>query len=241
MEIERPGLIRYVLAWSAHALTASGAVLGLLALLAVEERAFAAAFFWLAVSLVVDAVDGAYARWVGVETVLPKFDGMLIDFVVDFLTFVIVPTMLLLRAELVPPGLGLAAASLILLSSCYHYSNTGMKGEGYFFDGFPAWWNVVVFYLYVAGFAPRVNFAVVALLAVTTPLPIKYVHPIRVRELRPLNLAAATVWLLASAGMLAEHPHPSPWLVALSLTSLAYLWGLGLLRTFRPRQEPAAA
>ncbi len=237
MTTDRTGLTRHLLAWSAHALTASGAVLGLLALLAIEDRAFPLAFFWLALSVVVDAVDGTFARWVEVEKVLPRFDGFVIDSVVDYFTYVILPVVILLRTDLMPARFGLAAAALILVSSCYTFSNTGLKTSDNFFNGFPACWNGVVFYLYVTNFDPWVNLSIVLLLVVTTPIPIKYVHPVRVRELRPLNLAAAAVWLLSGGGMLIQQPRPSPWLVALSLASLGYLWGLGLLRTFRPREE----
>ncbi len=239
MTTDRTGLTRFVLAWSAHAFTASGAVLGLLALLAIEDRAFPSAFFWLALALVVDAVDGTFARWVEVEKVLPGVDGFVIDFVVDYFTYVILPVVILLRAELVPERFGLAAAALILVSSCYTFSNTRLKTPDHFFNGFPAFWNGVIFYLYVANFGPWVNLSIVLFLVVTTPIPIKYIHPVRVRELRPLNLAAATVWLASGGGMLLQQPRPSPWLVALSLASMGYLWGLGLLRTFRPREQPA--
>ncbi len=144
MAIAHHGPTRYALAWSAHALTASGAVLGLLALLAVEDRNFTSAFFWLALALVVDAVDGTLARWAEVEKVLPRVDGATIDLVVDYLTYAIVPVAILLRAELVPERFGLAAAALILVASLYTFSNTRLKTSDHFFNGFPACWNGVV-------------------------------------------------------------------------------------------------
>lgn len=237
MTTDRTGLTRYVLAWSAHGLTASGAIIGLLAYLAIEDRAFPLAFFWLALALVVDAFDGTFARWAETEEVLPWIDGFVIDSVVDYLTYVVLPVFILLKADLVPASLGLTAAALILLTSCYTFSNTRLKTKDHYFTGFPACWNGVVFYLYVADLGQWTNLGIVLVLVVTTPIPIKYVHPVRVRELRPLNLAAATLWLLSGGGMLIQQPRPSPWLFALSLVSLGYLWGLGLLRTFRPREE----
>ncbi len=235
------GITRYVLAWSAHAFTAGGAVLGLLALLAIEDRALPLAFFWLALALIVDAVDGSFARWVEADKVLPRFNGFVIDCVVDYFTYVILPVAILLQAGLMPQRFGLGAATLILVSSCYTFSNTRLKTPDHYFLGFPACWNCVVFYLYVADFGQWTNLSIVVILVVTTPIPIKYVHPIRVRELRPLNLAAAAVWLLSGGGMLIQQPRPSPWLVATSLASLGYLWGLGLLRTFRPREKRSPA
>ncbi len=231
MTISRTDLARYALAWSAHVFTAGGVVLGLLALAAIEDRAFPLAFFWLALAFIVDAFDGTFARWAEVEKVLPRVDGSVIDLVVDYFTYVILPVVILLRAELMPERLDLAVAALILVSSLYTFSNKRMKTPDGYFKGFPACWNGVVFYLYVADFGPWTNLSIVLILVIITPVPIKYVHPVRVRELRPLNLAAATVWLASGGGMLIQQPRPSAWLVASSLVCLGYLFGVGLLRT----------
>jgi phosphatidylcholine synthase len=73
-------------AWLVHAFTASGALIALLALMAVEEREWTMALVWLLVALFVDGVDGSLARWARVKEKAPRIDGDTLDLVIDYLT-----------------------------------------------------------------------------------------------------------------------------------------------------------
>jgi phosphatidylcholine synthase len=233
MSATSPSLGRRVCAWSVHLFTASGAVLGFLALLAAEARSWRAAFAWLLLSLIVDGADGWLARKVGVKEVLPRFDGHLVDYVVDYFTYVIVPALIAYRAGLFPPALGLAATTFILLVATYTYGNLDAKTDDGYFVCFPGLWNVVIFFLFVLGLAPAANVAIVAALGVLSFVPVHFVHPFRVSD-RP-GLAAASGLLLGAACVLLlwQMPTPSRLLVAFAVaTSLFYL-GLGFVRTLR--------
>ena len=136
---------------SVHVLTASGAVLALLALRAVHQGDWQMMFVWLGAALIVDAVDGPLARRLSVKTVLPRFSGERLDLIVDYLTYVAVPAYALTEATLLPEAARLPAASAILLSSLFHVADLDSKTEEGYFVGFPAIWNIVLLYLFALG------------------------------------------------------------------------------------------
>ncbi|HEY4940113.1 MAG TPA: CDP-alcohol phosphatidyltransferase family protein [Rhizomicrobium sp.] len=229
-------------AWAIHALTASGAVLAFLALLAVEQERWRLALLWLGAALIVDGIDGPLARWAGVVRRTPGIDGATLDLVVDYLTYVFVPAILIYRAGLLPEPYALAAVAAILLSSLYTFARTDMKTADNFFRGFPAVWNVVAFYLFMLRPGPLAGAIVVGVFAGLTFAPIHFVHPVRVRRYRPWLPIATALWGMGSLALLSPDWSPSwmrAWLV-LSLTGAGALFAIGLLRTLRGPAMDAA-
>ena len=222
-------------AWLVHAFTASGAVLALLALLAVEERRFTLALAWLAVALVVDGVDGSLARWARVKERAARIDGDALDLVIDYLTYVFVPALFLWRAELVPQVLAPALAAAILVSSLSAFARTDMKTDDGYFRGFPALWNLVALYLFLLRPEPAAGAAVVVGLVVMTFAPIHFAHPFRVRDYGRWLPLLAVVWGIATGALLWPGliPPARSILAALSLATAAALLGLGLWRSVR--------
>jgi phosphatidylcholine synthase len=216
---------------SVHLLTASGAVLALLALRAAHDGDWRMMFVWLGVALVVDAADGPLARKLDVKTVLPRFSGERLDLIVDYLTYVVVPAYALSEASLLPEAARLPAAAAILLSSLFHVSDMHSKTEEGYFVGFPAIWNIVLLYLFALGLPPYAALAVVALFVLATFVPILAVHPFRVARLRVLTCLVTLLWGVAAAAAIAN-PFPSPlWVQALLVATAFYLAGLGLYRS----------
>src|SRR5574340_1545011 len=128
------------LAWTAHLYTASGAVAGLLAALAIVEDRYRGAFAWMAVSVLIDASDGWWARFVRVREVTPTFDGTLLDNIVDFVTYVFVPALFVVWARLVPPPWGIPVGAVMLLASGVGFCRSDAKSSDHFFTGFPSYW-----------------------------------------------------------------------------------------------------
>lgn len=186
-------------AFAVHAFTASGAVLGLLALVAASERRFAAVFLWLGFALVVDGIDGTIARRLRVSERLPRYSGEILDLVVDYLTYVVVPVFVLLQAGLMPGLLAWPLAASILISSAFYFADAEMKTPGGGFRGFPAIWNVAVFLLLVFALPPALNAVIVAGLVAATFAPFVFVHPFRMERMRPLTLAVLGAWMAAAA------------------------------------------
>jgi phosphatidylcholine synthase len=194
----KPSPTRQGAAWAVHALTASGAVLGLMSLLAVVRGDARGALLWLGFAFVVDGLDGPFARMVRVRDVLPRVDGAMLDLIVDYLTYVLVPALFIYWFELLPPGWGLPGAGFILLTSLYCFTNVNLKTEDNYFVGFPAIWNVVVLYFWLLDTPDVFNLVVVTAFGVLTFVPAKFVHPLRVRDWRDITYAATAVWALAS-------------------------------------------
>ncbi|MBA2467669.1 MAG: CDP-alcohol phosphatidyltransferase family protein [Sphingomonas sp.] len=229
-------------AWLVHAFTASGALLALLALMAVEARDWTMALVWLAVALFVDGVDGSLARWARVKEKAPRIDGDTLDLVIDYLTFVLVPTLFLWRAELIPLSLAPWLAGAILISSLYVFARTDMKTDGGYFRGFPALWNLVAFYLFVLDARPAVGAIVVVFLIAATFAPIHFVHPFRVRDYGKWLPVLTGLWGIATLALLWPGlDEPARTMVAtVSIATAAILLGLGLLRSFRDLRRIAA-
>ena len=224
-------MIARLSAASVHLLTASGAVLALLALRAVHQGDWQMMFVWLGVALIVDAADGPIARKLNVKTVLPRFSGERLDLIVDYLTYVAVPAYALTEAQLLPEQARLPAAAAILLSSLFHVADLESKTEEGYFVGFPAIWNIVLLYLFALGLPSYVALAVVALFVLATFVPVLAVHPFRVARLRPLTCLVTVLWAGAAAVAVAN-PFPAPlWVQALLIATALYLTGLGLCRS----------
>ncbi len=236
---DRPTSGQKLAAWSVHAFSASGAILALLALLAVEERQWALALMWLLIALVVDGIDGTFARWARVKERAPRVDGDTLDLVIDYLTYVFVPTIFMWHAGLFPPDLAIWLASAIQLSSLYLFARTDMKTQDGYFRGFPALWNLVAFYLFVLQAGQGVTTIVVLLFAALTFAPIHFVHPFRVRDYGIWLPLLATLWAVATCTLLWDGLQDAARSIvtALSIVTAALLLLLGLLRSFRSRRE----
>jgi phosphatidylcholine synthase len=179
------------------------------------------------------------ARHFRVKETIPWFDGALLDNIVDYLTYVFAPIVLLWTTGHLPEGpAGWALAALPLLASCYQFCRVDAKlvEEGtseHFFLGFPSYWNVVAFYVIVLDTSDLVTAVVIVVFAVLVFVPIRYLYPSRMSALRGLTLALTLVWLIAYAVLVVQLPDPNPWVVAASLVYVVYYWGLSLWMTVR--------
>ena len=219
-----------------HVYTASGTVLGLLIVLAaIEGEALTALWLGLA-ALFVDGTDGMLARRFRVKETIPWFDGARLDDIVDYLTYVFAPVVLLWTTGHLPGGvLGWTVAALPLLASSYQFCRVAAKTDDHFFLGFPSYWNVVAFYAIVLDLAPGTVAAIVVVCAVLVFVPIRYLYPSRMTTLQAPTLAFTAVWGITYVVLLLPAPDPNPWVVALSLSYLVYYVGLSFWFTLRSR------
>lgn len=213
-------------AWLVHAYTGTGAVLAFAAVLATVHGRYRDAFLLLIVSTFVDATDGMLARRAGIPAATPNFDGARLDDIVDYLTFVFVPMLILYQAGDLPAGWGFAVAAAVLLSSGYGFASLDAKTSDYFFTGFPSYWNIVALYLHAARTPPAFNGVLLLALVVMVFVRIGYVYPSRTPVLRGLTNTLGAVWavmMLAAAWLLPDTPRA---LLAASLFFPAYYTAL---------------
>jgi phosphatidylcholine synthase len=230
-----------MIAWGVHLYTAVGAVVGLLALEAVSDDRFGTAFAWLVVAFILDCTDGTMARRARVKEVVPEFDGARLDDIVDYLNYVFVPVVLALEAGLLPAGpWGILVAALPLLASGYGFCQASAKTPDHFFTGFPSYWNVVVFYLYILTAPLWFNVAVLVILSALVFVPIRYLYPSRGTRFRKRTYFLALAWGAAVICLVAQFPAPSRALAILSLGFPAYYMLLSLkLHLSTPPSPPA--
>jgi phosphatidylcholine synthase len=195
-----------VFAWAVHAYTACGVFAAFLGTVAVFEGRYRDAFVWMAVATFIDSSDGVLARLARVKETLPGFDGARLDDIVDYLTFVFLPMLLLFRAGTLPDGWGLPVAAAVLLSSAYGFASLDAKTDDYFFTGFPSYWNVVAVYLYVAGLPRALNALILVGLSALVFVRIGYLYPSRMPVLRGLTLVLGAIWGLMVIAIIATLP-----------------------------------
>jgi phosphatidylcholine synthase len=213
-----------------HILTASGAALAFLALLAAVDRAWPAMFLWLGIALIVDAIDGPLARGFHIAAVLPRWSGDALDLVVDFVTYVFVPAFAIANSGLLPKLLAPVAGVAIVVTGAIYFADRQMKMPGNYFRGFPAIWNTAAFYLLLLRPSPFWSAVAVAALAVATFLPFPFIHPLRVARLRPITIALLVLWGVLALITLGRDMSPGPW-ISIALCAIAlYVVGLGALR-----------
>ena len=234
--------VEAVRAYATHAFTATGAVFALLALLAAADSRWPEMFGWLVVALVVDGVDGALARRTDVVANAPIIDGVLLDLVIDFLTYVFVPAFALLRSGLLEGNVGFAAAVMMVFASALYFADTRMKTPDKSFSGFPAAWNMLALVAFVTTPRPAVILAVVIVLTVGMFLSVKFIHPVRTRRWRPLSLPVAVAWIALAAWAAASDFSLPGWATWALVVASVHLGGAGAVQQLvAPRAAVAEA
>jgi phosphatidylcholine synthase len=218
------------LAFSVHIFTALGAVLALFALLAAIEHDWKQMFLLLGAALFVDGIDGTLARKLDVARRLPRWSGDVLDLVVDFLTYVFIPAFVVIASDLLPPIAAIPCAVAIIISGALYFADREMKTKDNYFSGFPAVWNVPVFYLLLLKPDPWIAAAAIAVLAAATFLPVPFLHPFRVARLRVLTVALLALWSVLAFVAVLRDMMPGPWITAGLCAIAIYFLGAGFLR-----------
>ncbi|NKX44225.1 CDP-alcohol phosphatidyltransferase family protein [Roseicyclus persicicus] len=186
-------------AYSVHLFTAIGASLAMLALLEAVQHDWAMMTIWLTVAFIVDGIDGPLARKYAVTENAPVIDGVLLDLIIDFLTYVMIPAYALYGSGLLPGWSGWIVVLLIPFASALYFADTRMKTEDKSFRGFPGCWNMVTLALLVIVPPWEVILGLVVALCIAQFLNLKFVHPVRTKRWQAVTLPVALVWTFAIA------------------------------------------
>lgn len=191
--------------------------------------------------MIIDGIDGPLARYFVIHESLPHVDGTVLDNVIDYLTYSLIPAVFLYYFEFMPSGWGIVAAAMILMTSLYSFANRELKTRDNFFDGFPATWNLVVLGFYLLETPAVFNGIVIVLCAALTFIPVKFIHPFRVKKLRPLTIPITAIWAVLTIYLISERrtgyhlPTDHTVLIVLFLAISAYFIAISIIRSVRGR------
>lgn len=228
-------LFKQAKAYSVHFFTASGAVWGFFAIQAIIAGQFKQAILWMVLAMLVDGFDGMLARLVDVKKYASNVDGALMDNIIDYLNYVIVPGFFLVYADFVPAVTVTPIIALILLTSAYQFSQSDAKTDEsnqYFFKGFPCYWNVVVIYMIILGWNGWINFAILFFFNVLIFVPVKWIYPSRETRYRKITLGLSYLYGVVGIYGLFLFPATPLWVVYSSFIYVAYYVWL----SFMPRK-----
>jgi phosphatidylcholine synthase len=221
-------------AFAVHVFTASGAACALLALIAAVGVDWPKMFVWLGIALIIDGIDGTFARRLRTAELLPRWSGDVLDLVVDILNYVFVPAYAISTGGLLPPVLAIPLGALIVVTGSLYFADRQMKTADYYFRGFPALWNVAAFYLFLLKLPPWFCALAVVALAALTFVPFHVVHPIRISHLRAITIVALIVWALLAIIAVVDGLAPGFWTVAALCVLAIYFVGIGFMRRHHP-------
>ncbi|MCZ6623461.1 MAG: CDP-diacylglycerol O-phosphatidyltransferase [Deltaproteobacteria bacterium] len=222
-----------ILAWLVHLYTASGTVVAFFALFFIDQAKFQEVFWLMSLAVLIDASDGTLARMARVKEVIPWFDGDRLEDIVDYLNYVLVPCLFLIRADLLPKEDALWLAAIPLLASAYGFCQKEAKTSDHFFLGFPSYWNIVAFYLYVLQIPQWINAFLILILSILVFVPIKYLYPSRSPILRGLTISLGVLWGILVLTIIYLLPQPPSLLVPASLLFPAYYMIISLWLAIR--------
>ena len=220
-----------------HLFTATGAVFAMLAMLAAVDHKWDLMFLWLVVAFFVDGIDGPLARKYDVKRNAPEFDGILLDLIIDYLTYVFIPAFALFTSGLMDGWTGWFAIIVITFASALYFADTRMKTKDNSFSGFPGCWNMVV----IVVFALKPNFwiilALVTVLAIAMFLPWKFIHPVRTERWRMVSLPVALAWTFFAGWAAWVDFHPESWAHWGLVATSVYLIFAGIAQMLIPVKE----
>lgn len=235
--LERFGFWRVAAAWMVHIFTGTGVFFAALAALALSQQNYKLMWLWLAICLVVDGIDGTFARMAQVKEIVPWFDGIALDLIIDYISWTFIPALFMYQElEFAPKAHSAWVASLVLgavlISSMFCYCNKAMKSRDNYFVGFPAAWNIVALYLYLLDGGWQLNLSVTVVLVILTLTPLKFCHPFRVRKMMWVNIVAVLVWFASIIALTVVFPIRPPIVWIAFWVSGLYFIGVGVVRTF---------
>jgi phosphatidylcholine synthase len=218
-------------AWAVHGFTALGIVAAMLALRDVLTDHPDYAILWLLLTLVIDGVDGPFARALMVEQRVPRIDGYTLDLIIDYVTCVIVPACFMYEFELVPQNnFGIAVLCVLVFTSAIWFARRDMESAEFWFRGFPAAWNMVAPVMFLLEVRASTGAVITLVLSVLSLTNMPYPHILRAQFLRPYTIAVAVMWIGGMVLGILVYPDHSPWTRPLLMLGCVYFVALSLLK-----------
>ena len=216
-------------AYGVHLLTALGAALGLWAILLTFDGFYKEAIWVLGITVFIDSIDGTLARFVDIKKTAPNIDGALLDNIIDFMTWTIAPLVWIYATMQIPVWV----LAICALSSAFGFSNSQAKTSDHYFLGFPSYWNIVVFYLFLLQLPINFSSAILLVFAITTFLPIKFIYPSRTSFLKGLTLVLGGIFALQLIALMILFEESPVYLIYSSFIFPIYYFTLSFYLNFK--------
>lgn len=226
--------------FSVHAFTALGAIAGLLALSAILSGEIRQGLIWLIICQILDGVDGLFARRFDVKTHAPRINGTTLDLVIDYVTCVVVPVVLMIELKLLLPGWEIMIAGLIFFTSALWFARSDQETEDSWFNGFPASWNLVIPSFIILEIPHTWVIIISIVFALAQLTTIKFPHLVKVKTLRPLTLSLTFVYFCALTALSIQFPNGPEELKILLVIAPMYVISLAVWRTFFAKDKQIA-
>ena len=221
-----------------HLFTGFGIIAGFFSLISVINNDQANAFLWLGLAFLIDSIDGTLARKFNVKKNLPNIDGKMLDSIIDFFNYVIIPAFMIYWFKLIPDQFLVLVPSLLIFISIFSYANLNVMTSDHFYNGFPAIWNIVVLYFFIFSTSKIANLLILSLLIILKFSPLKCVHPLRVKKFKNISIFFTIIWFLMSGLLILSmqleiKPIFELFFIFLWVVSNIYFISISLFKTFK--------
>ena len=221
-----------------HLSTGFGIIAGFLSLIAVLNNNQKEAFIWLGVAFLIDSIDGTLARKFNVKKIFPHIDGKMLDSIIDFFNYVIIPSIMIYWFDYVPDKFIILIPVILIFISIYSYVNLNILTNDNYYNGFPAIWNVIVLYFYIFETSQNFNLLFLILLILLKFSPLKCIHPLRVNKFKTLSIFFSFIWFITSVFLivikdLSINPIYELIFMFLWVISNIYFISVSIFKTFR--------
>jgi len=221
--------------WIPHLVTASGLLFGFLSIAAIFESQHRTALIWMTAAVVSDAVDGTLARKLKSANKLPDFNGKMLDEIVDYITYVMVPALFIYKANLIPSISNNWMLPAILIASAYQFAQANAKTHDNFFTGFPSYWNIAVFYMLLINSSPITNLILLIILTTLIFIPIKYYYPSRNTKHKFAIMSLTLIWGISGISLIITYPTIYPIPLWISILCSTYYVALSIYNTLHSK------
>ncbi len=220
-----------------HSITAFGAIAGLISLEQFINGNFRSGLLWLIICQIIDGFDGPIARKIDIHLHATKFDGHILDLVVDYVTCVMVPVAMLIRLDLIKSNYSWIYVGLIIFTGALWFARTDQETEDHWFNGFPAAWNLVIPTFLILGTREiyiQITILVLSFLSLTK---LKFPHLVKVKFLRPLTWSLAIIYFVALTILSVKYPDGPAAIKPILVIFPLYIFAISAYHSWKVRSE----
>ena len=227
---------KVVAGYLVHSITALGAIAGLLSLEEFINGNYRSGLLWLIICQLIDGFDGPIARKIDIHIHATRFDGHILDLVVDYVTCVVVPVVMFIKLELLTGNWSFFYAGLIIFTGALWFARTDQETDDHWFNGFPAAWNLVIPTFIILGTRESFVIAMILCLCVISLTKLKFPHLVKVTFLRPLTWSLAIIYFVALTLLSVKYPEGPAYLKPLLVLFPAYIFGISIFHSWNVRE-----